>query len=98
MTGLQVFYDGDFDQAMEEAGPATKENINDAMGAYIAMFHESFFLIDGPSISVSNEELYRWLNWCVFYGRPRHEYPLAERLDGNDTAKAAASRDSQTAM
>ena len=55
MTGLQVFYDGDFDQAMEEAGPATKENINDAMGAYIAMFHESFFLIDGPSISVSNE-------------------------------------------
>ena len=98
MTGLQVFYDGDFDQAMEEAGPATKENINDAMGAYSAMFHESCFLIDGPSISVSNEELYRWLNWCVFYGRPRDEYPLAERLDGNDTAKAAASRDSQTAM
>ena len=78
-TGLQAFHDGDFDQAMAEAGPATKENINDAMGAYIAMFHESFFILDGPSISVSKEELYRWLDWCVFYGRPRDEYPDAEK-------------------
>ena len=27
MTGLQAFYDGDFDQWMEEAGSATKEHI-----------------------------------------------------------------------
>lgn len=29
MTGLQAFYDGYFDQWMEEAGSATKEHIDD---------------------------------------------------------------------
>lgn len=29
MTGLQAFYDGDFDRWMEEAGSATKEHIDD---------------------------------------------------------------------
>lgn len=29
MTGLQAFYDGDFDQWREEAGSATKEHIDD---------------------------------------------------------------------
>ena len=79
MTGLQAFYDGDFDQWMEEAGSATKEHIDDCFGAYSATFHESFFILDGPSISISDEEVYRWLNWCVFYGRPRDEYPDAKK-------------------
>ncbi len=49
------------------------------MGAYVKMFKEPFFLIDGPSINVSDEELYRWLNWCIFYGKPRDEYPEANK-------------------
>ncbi len=79
MTGLQTFYDGDFDQAMEESGPMAREKLDESMGAYVKMFKEPFFLIDGPSINVSDEELYRWLNWCIFYGKPRDEYPEANK-------------------
>ena len=69
---------------------ATKEHIDDWFGAYSATFHESFFILDGPSISVSDEEVYRWLNWCVFYGRPRDEYPDAEKDWGHTTATVKA--------
>ena len=71
---------------MAEAGPATREHVDDTLGAYSATFHAPFFLIDGPSVSASKEELYRWLNWRVFYGRPRDEYPDAEK--DQDTAIA----------
>ncbi|HCH21541.1 MAG TPA: hypothetical protein DEW10_01740, partial [Bifidobacterium sp.] len=65
--------------AMEEPGPMTREKLDESMGAYVKMFKEPFFLIDGPSINVSDEELYRWLNWCIFYGKPRDEYPEANK-------------------
>ena len=80
---------------MAEAGPATREHVDDTLGAYSATFHAPFFLIDGPSVSVSKEELYRWLNWRVFYGRPRDEYPDAEK---DQDTRPSPSRPSCGAM
>ena len=79
--GLDVFYDGDFEQFLAEDHDATtlKKDIDDALGTYCGMFHGPFFNIEDTSINVSDEELYRWVSWCIFYGRSKEEYPLANQ-------------------
>lgn len=77
--GLDVFYDGDFEQFLAEDHDATtlKNDTDDASITYCRMFHEPFFNIEDTSINVSDEELYRWVSWCIFHGRSKDEYPLA---------------------
>lgn len=79
--GLDVFYDGDFEQFLTEDHDETtlKKDTDDALGTYCGMFHGPFFNIEDTSINVSDEELYRWVSWCIFYGRSKDEYPLANR-------------------
>lgn len=36
-----------------------------------------FFDIEDTSINVTDDELRRWVLWCVYYGKPKEEYPLA---------------------
>ena len=79
--GLDVFHDGDFEQFLAEDHDETTLNkdTDEALGTYCRMFHGPFFNIEDTSISVSDEELYRWVSWCIFYGRSKDEYPLANR-------------------
>lgn len=79
--GLGVFYDSDFEQFLAEDHDAAtlKKDTDDALRTYCSMFHEPFFNIEDTSINVSDEELYRWVSWCIFYGRSKDEYPLANR-------------------
>lgn len=79
--GLDVFYDSDFEQFLAEDHDAAtlKKDTDDALRTYCSMFHEPFFNIEDTSINVSDEELYRWVSWCIFYGRSKDEYPLANR-------------------
>ncbi|MGO5045164.1 hypothetical protein ACTQ4N_07450 [Bifidobacterium animalis] len=79
--GLDVFYDSDFEQFLAEDHDAAtlKKDTDDALRTYCSMFHEPFFNIEDTSINVSDEELYRWDSWCIFYGRSKDEYPLANR-------------------
>ena len=73
-VGLGEWYDGDFDQWMMES-PYSKMSYFDDLGTYSVMFHEPFFDIEGPCTTASEEEIYRWLQWCIFYGKPKEEYP-----------------------
>ena len=79
--GLDVFYDSYFEQFLAEDHDAAtlKKDTDDALRTYCSMFHEPFFNIEDTSINVSDEELYRWVSWCIFYGRSKDEYPLANR-------------------
>ncbi|RYQ09082.1 hypothetical protein PG2093B_1366 [Bifidobacterium pseudolongum subsp. globosum] len=79
--GLDVFYDGNFEQFLAEDHDAAtlKQDTDDALVTYCGMFHGPFFNIEDTSINVSDEELYRWVSWCIFYGRSKDEYPLANR-------------------
>lgn len=49
----------------------------DLLTAYAVSQGVGFFDIEDNSINVTPEELRRWLLWCVYYGRPKDEYPLA---------------------
>ncbi|MUH60579.1 hypothetical protein [Bifidobacterium canis] len=79
--GLNVLYDGNFEQFLAEDHDAStlKEDTDNALGTYCRMFHEPFFNIEENSIRVSAEELYRWVSWCIYYGRSKDEYPLANQ-------------------
>ncbi|NMM99735.1 hypothetical protein G1C96_0313 [Bifidobacterium sp. DSM 109958] len=54
-------------------------SLGDLLSDYAHTFHAAFFVMgeDGPY--VTDKELRDWLNWCVFYGKPRNEYPLANK-------------------
>ena len=72
--GLDVFHDGDFEQFLAEDHDETTLNkdTDEALGTYCRMFRGPFFNIENTSISVSDEELYRWVSWCHSRtGRPR---------------------------
>lgn len=77
--GLNAFYDGDFEQFLAEDHDETTltQDTDAALGSYCRMFHGPFFNIEDTSINVSDEELYWWISWCIFYGRSKDEYPLA---------------------
>ncbi len=80
--GLDVFYDGDFEQFLAEDHDATtlKQDTSAALRSYCRMFHGPFFNIENTSsTNISDEELYRWVSWCIFYGRSKEEYPLANQ-------------------
>lgn len=79
--GLNALYDGNFEQFLAEDHDAStlKEDTDDALGTYHHMFHEPFFNIEDNSINVSDDELYRWVSWCIYYGRSKDEYPLANQ-------------------
>ncbi|RSX52417.1 hypothetical protein [Bifidobacterium callimiconis] len=53
--------------------------LGDLLTSYAHVFHEAFFNMgeDGPY--VGEKKLRDWLNWCIFYGRPRDEYPFAAK-------------------
>ena len=51
--------------------------IGDLSTAYFVSQGVGFFDIEDTSINVTNKELRRWLLWCVYYGKPKDEYPLA---------------------
>lgn len=46
---------------------------------YHGIFHEPFLNIEDTSVDVSDEQLYRWICWCIFYGKSKKEYPLANQ-------------------
>lgn len=46
---------------------------------YANRFKTSFFKVGEQGPFVTEKELERWLNWCLYYGRPRDEYPLANK-------------------
>lgn len=50
-------------------------SVGDLLTWYSNRFQEAFFDEEGPESRVSDEELTRWLNWCLYYGKPRDEYP-----------------------
>lgn len=82
MKGLQEFYDGDFEQWMQEQdSESLKDEIDSSMRSYHTLFGEAFFCIGKPMPTYENDEaLNRWVNWCIFYGRPKDEYPGAKYL------------------
>ncbi len=89
VEGLQVHYHGDFEQFLEEGrheGPMQRK-LNSLAQCFHAMFHRpSYFLNEHDQIIneydpiIPDEDLYRWLGWCIYYGRPKEEYPDAQRL------------------
>ncbi|WP_026644989.1 hypothetical protein [Bifidobacterium sp. AGR2158] len=55
-------------------------SVGDLSTAYFRSQGVGFFNIEDDSINVTGKELQRWMLWCVYYGRPKEEYPLAETL------------------
>lgn len=72
-----LVYDGDFDQWLEESLQCEpmRQALGSSMTSYALMFHEPFFNIEDASINVTDSELFRWVNWCIFYGKPKNQYP-----------------------
>lgn len=80
--GRRTSYNGDFARYLAEkrATATLKMSLAEALTVYCGVFHDSFLNIEDTSISIcDDEELYRRVSWCIFYGRPKKEYPLANR-------------------
>lgn len=71
----RYFWDGDFDSFAADKSAS----IEDSLVAYAHMFHQPFFDIEEQGPFVTDDELHRWVSWCLFYGKPRDEYPLANQ-------------------
>ena len=69
----RYFWDGDFDSFVAD----DSASMGDLLEAYAHMFHRPFFNIEAQGPFVTDDELNRWVSWCLFYGKPRNEYPLA---------------------
>lgn len=76
--GFKDFYDGDFEQFLAEdhTSETGEQDARNAMLDYAIMFHEPFINLCEPPVTASMEELYHWASWCIFYGRPKNEYPF----------------------
>lgn len=61
--------------SLKKCATATlKMNLAEALTVYCGMFHGPFFNIEDTSISIRNDkELYRWVSWRFFYGRPKKD-------------------------
>ncbi|KAA8831459.1 hypothetical protein EMO89_01620 [Bifidobacterium tissieri] len=71
----RYFWDGDFDSFVAN----DTDRVEEALVAYAHMFGRPFFNIEEQGPYVSDDELKRWVDWCLYYGKPRDEYPLANK-------------------
>ena len=55
-------------------------SLGDRLTDYANLFHGAFFHVAEQGPFATERELKHWLDWCLFYGRPRDEYPLAEEF------------------
>lgn len=76
-NGFCEIYDGNFEQWMAEEAKSSGESMDDSFSCYCRMFHKPFYDIENANVNISEEELRRWINWCIFYGKPREKYPPA---------------------
>ena len=53
-------------------------SIGDLLTWYANRFKTAFFHV-GETLLITDKELERWLNWCLYYGKPRDEYPFANQ-------------------
>lgn len=69
---------GSFEQFLADGRDETtlQNAIGNASIMYHGIFHEPFLNIEYTSVDVSDEELYQWVCWCIFYGKSKEEYPL----------------------
>lgn len=72
---------GSFEQFLADGRDETtlQNAIGNASIMYHGVFHEPFLNIlniEDTSVDVSDEELYQWVCWCIFYGKLKEEYPL----------------------
>lgn len=72
-TPFKDIWHGDFDSFCADKSLTTSQLLD----AYADMFHRAFFRRGVSESKMSDEQLERWLNWCLYYGRPREDYPLA---------------------
>ncbi|MBT1181179.1 hypothetical protein JS531_04165 [Bifidobacterium sp. CP2] len=72
---MRYFWDGDFDSFVaDDTAP-----VETSLDSYADMFGKPFFQIGAQGPYVNDDELKRWVDWCLFYGKSRDEYPLANR-------------------
>jgi hypothetical protein len=67
-----------FDEFREDASDMTNF---DLAQNYRKRNGEAFFLIEETYPVISDAELREWLLWCMYYGKPKEEYPLAKQFD-----------------
>lgn len=80
-SGLDAARTDSFERFLADGidGNTLQNAIGNASIVYHSKFHEPFLNIEDTSIDVSDEELYRWLCWCIFYERSKEEYPLVNQ-------------------
>lgn len=72
---MSYLWDGDFDSFVADDSATT----GDLLDCYSDLFERPFFNIEAQGPFVSDKELRRWVSWCLFYGKPRDEYPLTNQ-------------------
>ncbi|TPF96862.1 hypothetical protein EP30_05460 [Bifidobacterium sp. UTCIF-39] len=72
---MRYLWDGDFDSFVNDESAT----VEDLLDCYSDLFEQPFFNIEAQGPFVTDNELRRWVAWCLFYGRPRDEYPLANQ-------------------
>jgi hypothetical protein len=68
-----------FEEYREDASDMTTDDLLDDY-AFSHISKDPFYIIDGPAIKTTDAELREWLLWCLFYKKPKDEYPLAKQL------------------
>ncbi|KAA8830182.1 hypothetical protein [Bifidobacterium tissieri] len=66
-------------------------SLGDRLTDYANLFHGAFFHVAEQGPFATERELKHWLDWCLFYGRPRDEYPLAEEFREPQTSTCGES-------
>jgi hypothetical protein len=66
-----------FDEFHEDALDMSDD---DLLIRYNADNDEPFFCIEETYPVISDAELREWLLWCMFYDKPKDEYPLAKQF------------------
>ncbi|MBT1166734.1 hypothetical protein [Bifidobacterium simiarum] len=75
LTPLKYFSDEGLDSLVSDKSLKT----GDLLTFYANMFKKPFFNIEAQGPFVSDEELRRWVAWCIYEGRSRDEYPLVNQ-------------------
>jgi len=73
-TALAPAYGGDFEAFLHD----DDATMGELLTSYARNFHEPFIDLAHP-MYVTDEEARRCIEWCLFYGKPKKDYPPLNR-------------------
>lgn len=78
-TALKDLYDGSFEQYVAE-GKSDPTPLTTLEQAYVMAFGGPLFVIGHQYPDFTEDQLRECLDWCLYYGRPKEDYPKAAEL------------------